>query len=146
MKPAITKLKNMRGRITGYRATLGQIERDAPTVTEAIEACERDAMVALNHGGAVCVMHDLYPDASGVLTTWILEHRYGAWSYRMARPMRPGSHYDGQSSCGLNVATRIEAEDCMRRHWYQNNVEPFALAVYALGQWARSLSEVRHAA
>jgi hypothetical protein len=40
MKPIITKLKNARGRIVGYRARIGDLQEiDRPTVAEAKTAC-----------------------------------------------------------------------------------------------------------
>ena len=47
MKPTITKLKDARGRITGYRAELGAVTRDGKTVAEANEACEHATLEAL---------------------------------------------------------------------------------------------------
>jgi len=48
MKPTITKLKNARGRITGYRAAIGPIEADGKTPAEATEACERATLDTLS--------------------------------------------------------------------------------------------------
>jgi hypothetical protein len=58
MKPETKKLKNARGRITGYRATLGDglIVCDAPTPAEAVADCERfcvDALQRLARGTTV---------------------------------------------------------------------------------------------
>lgn len=51
MKPTITKLKDARGRITGYRATLGPIGEDGTcdgnTPAAAIELCETACLAAL---------------------------------------------------------------------------------------------------
>lgn len=136
LKPTIRKIKDVRGRVRSYSATLGAIEVIDDDPKMASERCVASALMALNHGGAVLVMHDLHPDASGDRLVWILEYRNGSWGYRMARPMRAGSHYDGHSSCMLAVTDRRDAEIAMQRHWYQNNVEPFALAVAALGRFA----------
>lgn len=54
IKPIVTKIKNVRGRITGYRASVESIEAEAPTEKEAIDACERAVIAArlrLDHGG-----------------------------------------------------------------------------------------------
>ena len=53
MKPTITKLKDVRGRITGYRAALGSVEADGTTPALAGEACEAatlDALQRLDNG------------------------------------------------------------------------------------------------
>ena len=47
MKPEVTKVKDARGRITGYRATIGPIYREGKTVAEASAACERATLEAL---------------------------------------------------------------------------------------------------
>lgn len=47
MKPTITKVKNLRGRITGYRAAIGPVEREGKTAKEAAQACEQAALEAL---------------------------------------------------------------------------------------------------
>ena len=47
MKPEVTKVKDARGRITGYRATIGPIDREGKTVAEASAACERATLEAL---------------------------------------------------------------------------------------------------
>jgi len=133
LRPQISKIKDVRGRIRGYRATLGLVEADAPTAQGAIAECERLATEALSYGG-VLVMHSLFPEPDGERPVWILERRVGGgWQYRIARPLRPGSHYDGHSSCCFDAPGRMEAEDTMRRHWYQCNVEPFALLIHSLG-------------
>lgn len=139
MKPTIAKIKDFRGRIRGYRATLGAIEADASTPQEATALCEAMALASLENQGAVTVMHDLYPDKRGIRTTWILEYRHGHWGYRMARPMRPGFHADGHSSCGLSsqcAPDRYAAENKMRAHWYAINVEPFVALLVAIGALA----------
>lgn len=135
LKPTIRTLKNINGRkITGYEAMMGNISIIADTKDAAVAKCVAAALQALNNDGAVLVMHDLYP--SKWQCTWILEFRNGSWGYRMARPMRPGSHCDGHSSCSLNVTDRRAAEIKMQEHWYQNNVEPFVGLLVAIGRLA----------
>ena len=56
-KPTIAKVKNMRGRIEGYRATIGPVEAIRATPKEAAEACElaaRQALARLARGTIVC--------------------------------------------------------------------------------------------
>lgn len=131
MKPEIFKLKNMRGRVTGYGARLGNIEVGGySTPTAAREAWEREATLALS-APSVLVMHDLYQQAPD-RAVWILECHAGAWGYRIARPVCPGSHYDGHSGAMLTTRDRREAEDSMKQHWYSNNVAPFVDMLRAL--------------
>lgn len=135
LKPTVTATKNMRGRITGYRALLGSIEAFGPTKQDAIAAWSALAFAQL-HAPSALILHDLYRD--GNHATWILSMDSGSWGYRIARPMRPGSHYDGHSACMLTVRDRRDAEIAMRSHWYAVNVEPYALMIRALGAFAEA--------
>lgn len=47
MKPTVEKIKSVRGRITGYVASIGEVRADGKTPQEAIEACERATFSAL---------------------------------------------------------------------------------------------------
>ena len=49
MKPSVGKLKNSRGRIVGYVASIGPVQTEsyAMTPTEASTACERETLAAL---------------------------------------------------------------------------------------------------
>ncbi len=58
MKPTITKLKDVRGRITGYRAALGPVERDGKTPAEASAACEAASLDALQRLDYVTDVHE----------------------------------------------------------------------------------------
>jgi hypothetical protein len=56
MKPTIVKLKDVRGRITGYRASIGTVEREGKSPAEACAACEAatlDALQRLDNGSDV---------------------------------------------------------------------------------------------
>lgn len=139
LKPTVRTLKNITGRkIIGYAATLGNIEVHDDDKATAIAKCVAAALQALNNDGAVTVIHDLHPDANGIRACWILEFRNGGWGYRIARPMRPGSHYDGHSGCvlGEQYNTRRDAEIKMQEHWYSVNVQPFADLLRAIGALA----------
>ena len=47
MKPTVSKIKNIRGRITGYVAYIGEVRAEGKTPKEASEKCEREAYDAL---------------------------------------------------------------------------------------------------
>jgi len=110
MRPTVTKLKDVRGRITGYRAAIGPIEREAKTPADAVVACEAATLLALRRldhgpqfsqrwGHVYCVAPTLYGFAYW-LDTW------GAWGA-------------GQSVQGA-YATHEEANAHALRHLAQN--------------------------
>ena len=47
MKPTVSKVKNMRGRITGYEARIGEVTAEGSTPAEATERCERSVLATL---------------------------------------------------------------------------------------------------
>lgn len=56
MKPTVSKIKNMRGRITGYEARIGEVTAEGRNVGEASAACEANvlsALMRLDRGGLV---------------------------------------------------------------------------------------------
>lgn len=71
MKPTIYTQKNMKGHITGYRASLGQIDTQGATKAEAADACELAVLQALRrlwdgvsvdtwNGQAMVISPDVY--------------------------------------------------------------------------------------
>jgi hypothetical protein len=132
IKPTVTKLRNITGRkILGYKATIGSVEARGNTEREASEACVARALDTLADMSTT-VLWSLYPDDGGHLTCWILvPNGHGGWEYRIARPMRPGQHFDALSACSM-AGDRATVLSAMREHWFAVNVEPFCAMLRAL--------------
>jgi len=47
MKPTVRKVKNARGRVTGYTAAIGPVSADGITAVEATHRCDDAAAAAL---------------------------------------------------------------------------------------------------
>jgi len=116
VKPEITKLKGMRGRITGYRASLGEffaIQADAATPAQAVEDCERAALDAINRlsVGAKC--------GSWRGHAWIVMPSLHGWEYRVDGMSSPDtlSHEVRCQSRGEVISQALE-------HLAQNVWEP----------------------
>lgn len=107
MKPNVTKKKNVRGRIVGYAASIGPIEASGATPAQAVEACEREALWALerlDRGASVLRWRERMIIAMPCVSGWCY------W-------------FDGLSDKyfnATNASTREDAEDNALHHLAQN--------------------------
>jgi hypothetical protein len=107
MKPTIQKPKNIRGRITGYSARIGEVEAQGETLAEATEKCEREVSNALSR-----------LDRGGLIATW-QGHTYGVfptingWEYWLDT----FSHIDYRQG---HDGTREDVQDRALHHLAQN--------------------------
>lgn len=109
MKPTIRKVKTIRGRIDGYKATFGPIESGAhPTPKEAALACEHEtllALVRLDRGARVLRWRG---------HTAVVMPTVNGWTYWIDTASRPDTI---QVSTG---ETREDAENNALHHLAQN--------------------------
>jgi hypothetical protein len=105
MKPTIEKVKNMRGRVTGYRAKLGEVVAEGKTAAEAFEACEKKVLLALER-----------LDRGAIVRTW-RGHSYTVaptivgWEYML-------DTFTGYYGVNVN-GSREDAEDAALHHLAQ---------------------------
>jgi hypothetical protein len=103
MKPTISKFKNVKGRIVGYRARFGPIDAQGATPNEAVEQCAKavqDALERLERGASIGQWRGhtyvVSPDANG----------WRAWCDVYSRT----DYYTGSGQ------TREDAEDGVLSH------------------------------
>lgn len=124
----VIRKKNMRGKTTGYKASLGNIEGEGSDEKTAVAQLS-DQVTALAQ------------DIRAPLVLWSLDRRtamigyrteYG-WSYSFHRSHPSATHYTVESGgCGP-FATFEECTDRMRAHWYDNNIAPIVLGILGMG-------------
>lgn len=113
LKATVTKLRDSftRGRkITGYRATLGNIEVDAPSESEARLACEAKALRVLSEDGDPLCIH-LRANTSII----VYRTPSGEWAYFFARGA-DGFIARGSGWNLLGPADRKEAAERALKH------------------------------
>lgn len=128
----ISRLADMRSRTTGYRAVLGEFQGEARTAAEAKQALAEQVAAYASEPSAGLIMYDLVEPG----TIWVVrKFSPGSWGYEFIRPAPEGRMPRGATGCsGTSICakTREEAEDRLRAHWYQNNIEPVVLGVLGL--------------
>lgn len=117
MKPTLSKLKNLRGRITGHVARFAGIRAEGVTPAEAVERCEtfvRGALQRLDRGTLVGVWHGhayvISPDTVG-WRYWIDTHSRTDYSVSMPAA---GTREEAQDAAMFGLAQGLwtpEVED-----------------------------------
>jgi len=122
----LSTVRDFRGKKLRYRAGLGNCIGEGKTQAEAKAALASAVERALTNLAAPTVLacHD------GAMMT---AHPFadGTWGYTFYRRI-PGTRYTSGGTC-LTGYGRDHALEMMRRHFYQNEIEPFVLALAALG-------------
>ena len=137
MKPIIWKLKSVRGRIIGYRASFAGVTGDGATKALATDACYKNAVGALNRldRGTVVrkwggTMYVVWPDLHG-------------WNYTF-------DGLSGSVTCGSGIVTQEDAEDIAlyhlgQYHWTSAVADDTAYVAGLPERTKRNLLEYFHA-
>ena len=125
----VTASKDVRGRIRNYTARLGAIEVASKTERGARDAMAAQlARVAVDVGLSQRMLWSL--DGTEL---WITVYDGGAWYYHIVR--RDGAQHHARDTRIGCWEERANAEDAMRAHWYQANVDPIVRGIRALVGW-----------
>lgn len=107
IRPEISKVKNARGRVVGYRAKIGHAECEGETPAAAVAALRS----YLSQEGEPPFIRSTSDGA-----IWVCSGSFGHWSYRICRPSQGGHTTHGSCSTG---DTRGECIAAMERHRLQ---------------------------
>ena len=135
----VIKKKDMRGRkVTGYKATISNLESTAKSETEAKDKLATE-------------LTKLATDLRDPLVLWSWDHAeimityrsVHGWHYVFHRPYAPvessapfakNTRHLSRDSGGCGAyATFEECADAMKAHWYQNNVDGIVRGILGLG-------------